>query len=279
MSRPQKGMIKKQQKGKKRRMARTQQHSPQVWEAFWKKQSIEQVYQNSDRIVRQITAPGDVQGKWIMEIGAGSGRDSFQLVDLGARVILLDYAENSLQLMQQLAQQLDTHVFLIRGDAFHLPFKNNSVDVIFHQGLLEHFTEPRGIVEQSFAALKKGGINVSDVPQKYHLYTAVKHVLIWMNKWFAGWETEFSVGELAALHKRAGFEIYRIYGDWMRPSFLYRAVREMLKKIGIKLPQYPKSIPVLSSCRKSARRFFMKQKFARYTFMDIGVVGKKGNQQ
>lgn len=258
-------------------MARTQQHSQQVWEDFWQKQSIDQVYQNSERIVSQITATGDVRGKWIMEIGAGSGRDSFQLVDLGARVILLDYAENSLQLMGRLARRLDKHVYLIRGDAFHLPFKNNAVDVIFHQGLLEHFTDPRGIVEQSYAALKEGGITVSDVPQKYHLYTAVKHILIWMNKWFAGWETEFSVGELTMLHKESGFEIYNVYGDWMRPSFVYRAMREALKKIGLKLPQYPKPIPVLSFWRKAFREFFIKKKIARYTFMDVGVVGKKGN--
>lgn len=259
-------------------MARTQQHSQQVWEDFWQKQSIQEVYQNSDRIVSQITANGDVRGKWIMEIGAGSGRDSFQLADLGARIILLDYAENSLQLMRHIARQHGKEVYLIRGDAFHLPFKNNSVDVIFHQGLLEHFTAPYGIIEQSYAALKKGGVNVSDVPQKYHLYTVVKHVLIWMNKWFAGWETEFSARELTTLHKKAGFEIYNIYGDWMRPSFIYRAIREALKKIGVMLPQYPKPVPVLSSWRSAFREFFITKKIARYTFMDIGVVGKKRKQ-
>lgn len=256
-------------------MVRSEQHSQQVWEDFWEKQSIDQVYQNSDRIVGQITDAVDVSGKWIMEIGAGSGRDSFKLAEMGARVILLDYAENSLQLMHQLSQKLDHKVSLVRGDAFFLPFKSNSIDVIFHQGLLEHFTKPAGIVQESFDALKIGGINVSDVPQKYHMYTAVKHLLIWLNKWFAGWETEFSIGQLRSLHLKAGFDIFAVYGDWMRPSFIYRASREALKKIGITVPQHPKPIPIVSKIRKAWRSYFRKTKIALYTFMDIGVVGIK----
>jgi hypothetical protein len=36
--------------------------------------------------------------------------------------------------------------------------------------------------------IKKGGFALADVPQRYHLYTAVKHLLIRLNKWFCGWE-------------------------------------------------------------------------------------------
>ena len=256
-------------------MKRTEQHSQQVWEDFWEKQAIENVYSNSDRIINQIQATGDVSGKWIREIGAGSGRDSFKLVDLGARVILLDYAENSLQLINELSEKLNKKVYLVRGDAFPLPFKAESIHIIFHQGLLEHFTNPQDIVKESFYATKTGGFHISDVPQKYHLYTVVKHILIWLNKWFAGWETEFSIGELQRLHRDAGYMIHTSYGDWMRPSFMYRATREMLKKVGVTVPQYPKRIPGLYKIREAWSRFFKQQKIALYTFMDIGVVAIK----
>lgn len=253
-------------------MTLTQQHSQQVWEDFWETRAIEQVYSNSDRIFQQVQKTGDVRGKWIMEIGAGSGRDSFRLLDLGAKIILLDYAESSLVVIKQLAEKLGRQVHLVRGDAFHLPFKKNSVDIIFHQGLLEHFTNPEAIIQESFYATKTGGYHISDVPQKYHLYTVVKHLLIWLNKWFAGWETEFSIGQLKQLHTNAGFAVHATYGDWMRPSFLYRATREALKKIGVKLPQYPKRLPILSPLREAWAQFFKQRKIAFYTFMDIGVV-------
>lgn len=261
--------------GTTQRKAKTDQHSQQVWEEFWQKQAIENVYSNADRITRQIQQLGDCRGKIIMEIGAGSGRDGFQLVDLGATVIFLDYAESSLRLIEQLSQKLKKPVHLVRGDAFHLPFKENSIDVVYHQGLLEHFTDPSGIVRENYAVVKPGGVAIADVPQKYHFYTVVKHILIWMNKWFAGWETEFSIHQLKHLYRSAGFQIQSVYGDWMRPSFLYRAAREALKKIKITLPQYPKRIPGISNIRDAWRRFFMQRKLAFYTFMDIGVIARK----
>ena len=210
-----------------------------------------------------------------MGMGGGSGRDSIKLVDLGGKMILLDYAESSLRIIKELAEKMHKKVYLVRGDAFHLPFKNKSIDLIFHQGLLEHFTNPKDIIKESYAATTVGGFHISDVPQKYHLYTVVKHILIWLNKWFAGWETEFSIGQLKKMHRQAGYDIYSIYGDWMRPSFVYRATRESLKKIGILLPQHPKRIPVLSHIRDAWHRFFKRQKIAFYTFMDIGVVAVK----
>jgi ubiquinone/menaquinone biosynthesis C-methylase UbiE len=188
---------------------------------------------------------------------------------------MLDYAESSLRVIRELAHKYNKKVHLVRGDAFHLPFKPESIDVIFHQGLLEHFTNPQDIVRESFYATSIGGYHISDVPQKFHLYTVIKHILIWLNKWFAGWETEFTIGQLERMHKTAGFGIHAIYGDWMRPSFIYRATREALKKIGFKLPQQPNRIPLLSAMRDSWRSFFKRRKIAFYTFMDIGVVAVK----
>jgi len=256
-------------------MTRNEQHSRDVWEEFWNKQDIDQVYGNSGRIIEQIERIGNVRGKWIMEIGAGSGRDGFRLVDLGANVILLDYATSSLAVIRDLADRLGKQVYLVRADAFALPFKSESIDIIFHQGLLEHFKKPEGILQQSYFVTKNGGHHVADVPQRYHIYTVVKHLLIWMNKWFAGWETEFSIGQLKQLFKRVGFDVYETYGDWMRPSFIYRAVREVLKKAGLVLPQYPKPVALFAKIRRSLRRFMKRQSISYYTFMDIGVVGMK----
>jgi ubiquinone/menaquinone biosynthesis C-methylase UbiE len=255
-------------------MTKIRQHNQQIWEAFWDK-SIEQVYPNSARIIDQIRATGNVAKKRIVEIGAGSGRDSFKLVDLGAQMILLDYAVNSLRRIKEMAIKERKKVYLVRGDAFHLPFKAASIDIIFHQGLLEHFANPLDILKESYYATKKGGLHIADVPQKYHLYTIVKHLLIWFNRWFAGWETEFSIGQLKRLHKDAGYVVQSVYGDWMRPSFIYRAIREVLKKVGITLPQYPPRVPVFSDIRDRWRDYFKRKKLAFYTFMDIGVVAVK----
>ena len=257
-------------------MDRRQQHSKQVWEDFWQdKKEIKEVYSNSNRIIEQLANVTDLKNKWVLEVGAGSGRDSFNLVEQGAKVITLDYAKSSLDVIKDIVDTTGRNVILVQADAFRLPFKENSVDIIFHQGLLEHFTNPQGILSENYRVMKTGGFTLADVPQKYHLYTVVKHILILLNKWFAGWETEFSKKQLEGLFTNCGFSIHHVYGDWMRPSFLYRVLREVLKKLAIRLPLYPKPVPVLKSIRSKMRMRFRKSGLSFYTFMDIGVIGKK----
>lgn len=257
-------------------MSAKARHSRQVWENFWQeKEDINQVYPNSDRIIRQIETLSDLKNKVVMEIGAGSGRDGFRLVDKGAIVILLDYAENSLLLLKKLSRELGKPVILLRADAFHLPFRDNSLDLVYHQGLLEHFTNPEDLISENYRVLVPGGHAIADVPQRYHLYTLVKHVLIWMNKWFAGWETEFSIGQLRTCFQTAGFKIHAVYGDWMRPGFVYRALREILKKLKITLPLYPRPVPFVTPLCGWLGDLFKRSRLALYTFMDIGVIGVK----
>jgi ubiquinone/menaquinone biosynthesis C-methylase UbiE len=252
------------------------QHRREVWEQFWDQEKpITEVYSNSQRIVTQIQKLGPIAGKIIMEVGAGSGRDGLLLAQQGGRVIFLDYAENSLRTIQKIARIAGQPVTMVRGDAFRLPFKSASMDIVFHQGLLEHFTTPLGIVCENQRVLKIGGHAIADVPHRYHLYTVVKHVLIAMNKWFAGWETEYSRQQLERLFKDAGLEPAGFYGDWMRPSFFYRVVRETMKKIGVRMPLYPKSIPLLHTLRKALAGWFSGTRLSQYTFMDIGVIGVK----
>lgn len=257
-------------KGKKQIVER------QVWEDFWaRKKDVDAVYPTSDRILSQIKKIGDLKGKWILEVGAGTGRDSLKLVDLGARVIVLDYARNSLQIVQNLIGATGKKVLAIRADAFYLPFRSDVIDIVFHQGLLEHFKAPLPMVEENYRVLKSGGHVLIDVPQRYHIYTMIKHILIYFNAWFAGWETEFSIHELKHLVQKAGFRVVAAYGDWMRPSLFYRIMRELLLKVRIHLPLFPKGIVWIERKRAILRDSMHHTRLAFYTYLDIGVVGEK----
>jgi ubiquinone/menaquinone biosynthesis C-methylase UbiE len=252
------------------------QHRREVWDQFWReKESIDEVYSNSNRVIDQLTHLGDPAGKWILEVGAGSGRDSLSLSRLGGRVIMLDYSAPALQVIQKLAQSVEQPVFLVRGDAFHLPFRTGSLDLVFHQGLLEHFTNPEEILAENLRVLRPGGAALADVPQRYHLYTAIKHLLIRFNRWFAGWETEFSHGQLERLFAETGFARIRFYGDWMRPSLLYRAGREALKKVKIRLPLHPPGVPLVGRIRAGLRERLRHHAWHLHTVMDIGAIGFK----
>ncbi|HOC25663.1 MAG: Demethylmenaquinone methyltransferase [bacterium ADurb.Bin431] len=255
---------------------KTTLHRREVWDQFWQeREEIEQVYSNSERVIDQLIRLGDPAGKWILEVGAGSGRDSLALSSRGGRVIMLDYSAPALEVIQKLAQKTGRPVYLVRGDAFHLPFRSDALDLVFHQGLLEHFTAPEGILAENLRVLRPGGAALADVPQRYHLYTAVKHLLIAFNRWFAGWETEFSRARLERIFAQTGFVRTEFYGEWMRPSFIYRASREALKKAGITLPLYPPSLPLFGRIRAGLRALLRRHPWHLNTVMDIGAIGFK----
>jgi len=246
------------------------------WEKFWKeKDEIEQVYSNDDRIYLNLTQIIEIKNKKILEVGAGSGRDSFQLAQDNATVYVLDYSPQALRIVKNLNEQNEVSVSLIQGDAFQIPIPDDTLDIVFHQGLMEHFKDPLPLLKEHFRVLKPGGLLLVDVPQRYHVYTVIKHILIFFNKWFAGWETQFSIGQLNNLMKKSGFAVKHQYGRWMRPSLFYRIIREVLKKVKFQLPLYPAGFKCTRKLRDWIKNKLISRRWAFYTFLDIGVIGKK----
>jgi ubiquinone/menaquinone biosynthesis C-methylase UbiE len=248
------------------------------WETFWKdRQNVGEVYSNAGRVVEHLSRVTDLEGKRVLEIGAGTGRDSFPIAERGADVVQLDYAVNSLALLKKVSAETNIPVTIVGGDTFALPFRDESFDIVFHQGLLEHFRRPVAakLIEENVRVLKKGGLLLIDVPQRYHVYTIVKHLLIAVNRWFAGWERSFSVGELEDAMRRAGLSTEYRYGVWMSPSFFYRSAREALKVAGITLPLYPSLHPSLSRLRTRFRHTLLSTPLPLYSGISIGVVGRK----
>jgi ubiquinone/menaquinone biosynthesis C-methylase UbiE len=248
------------------------------WEAFWDdKRRPDDVYSNADRILRNLQAVTPLAGKLVLEIGAGTGRDSLPLVHHGARVVQLDYAEHSLRILQQLSRETKTPVAIVGGDAFQLPFRDDTFDVVFHQGLLEHFraSQAEALLKEHIRVLRPSGLLLVDVPQRYHLYTLAKHLLIALNRWFAGWERSFSIGELERLLRNLGLTPVHRYGEWMYPSFFYRAAREAMKKLGVTLPLYPSLFSPLTTLRAGIRERLRTTPLSHYTGISIGVIARK----
>src|SRR5262245_56773044 len=133
------------------------------WERFWAESAqIQDVYDNGGRVIRGITQVVDPAGARILEVGAGSGRDSLELQQRGAEVWVVDYTPSALQLIAR--QAGGTRLRHVCGNAFQLPFATASFDVVFHQGLLEHFRNPADMLRENARVLRPGGWLLVDVP-------------------------------------------------------------------------------------------------------------------
>ncbi len=253
--------------------------TPEHWQRFWEEADhleLDDVYGTDGRMVREVLLLGDPAGKRILEVGAGTGRDAVTLARAGAEVLTLDYVKGSLHLTIKAAGASGVTVAPVCGDALDLPFADGTFDVIFHQGLLEHFRDVRPLLGDNARILKPGGHLIVDVPQTFHYYTVGKQLLIALDKWFAGWETQFTIGQLEDHVQREGLGVVRSYGDWMVPGLWYRALRKiLLTRLGWKLPMHPEPVPPLARLGEKWRGWFGTKRASLYTMPTIGVVATK----
>jgi len=164
----------------------------------------------------------------------------------------------------------------VRADALRMPFRDGAFAVVFHQGLLEHFRDPAPLLAETARVTRRGGRAVVDVPQTFHLYTAMKQVLIALGAWFAGWETQFTPGGLERRMREAGLRVTRSYGEWMVPGLWYRVTREIVKRAsGRALPLDPPAPRFWRRGWEGLRARAARHRLALYTCHVIGTVGEK----
>lgn len=178
-----------------------------VWDTHWRDYKKIDVHDVIIDIVKKYA-----KGDKVLEVGFGTGGDLDKLSMAGFVTVGLD--KSGVSVKNALKNGL--HFKPVLGDAEAMPFKDKVFDVVFHQGVLEHFKNPNKFIYQQWRVLKNDGLLVVDVPQKWNLFTVYKKIKYAQGKWYAGWERSYSEKELRELLITRGFEVVQVkyYGVW-----------------------------------------------------------------
>src|SRR3989344_560424 len=195
---------------------------------------------------------GKLNGKKVLEVGAGSGMDLTSLVKIGAIGYALDFSENSLRVCQKIAKIQNVEIETVVADARRIPFRESYFDLVYSVGLIEHYKNPVLFLRDQVRVLKKGGYLIVDVPQKYNLYTLVKRYRMRHGSFRFGWETEYSKNDLKLLAFKLKLDTIGFYG---RGS-----------AFTLKFP------PALRNGWVSILDYFQNTKLAPYVCLNIGII-------
>ena len=122
---------------------------------------------NFQRLLRTRVHPGDR----VLEIGCAPGKLlAWIAAELRADVSGLDYSERGLANARHLFNALRLAADLRCEDLRQTTFPPGTFDVVFSFGLIEHFLDPRDVVQHHLKLLKPGGTAVITVPNYRGIY-------------------------------------------------------------------------------------------------------------
>jgi SAM-dependent methyltransferase len=249
-----------------------------IWDRYWeRKKDAAPTYSNEGRIRKNLLPATTIEGKYILEVGAGTARDSAELSVEAESVFVLDYSPHSFPIVREVEKANGVSLHCVNADALLTPFPPSTFDIVFHQGLLEHFRDPLPLIRENMRILKPAGFLLIDVPQKWHPYTLFKHFLMWFGLWFAGWEREYTPGQLQQLLEGEGLRVISTYSSWMEPGLLYRVTRELLLHGGIELPLHPGRFPLFSDIKRMFRTVAAVIEMAPRFGFTLGMIAQKAD--
>jgi ubiquinone/menaquinone biosynthesis C-methylase UbiE len=107
----------------------------------------------------------DKSGQKVLELGCGTAIDLNIIADENPEVHCFgsDISDKSIHLSIKISKLFNNSIQYFLADARSLPVHGSSFDLVFSQGLVEHFKEPLDIVREQARILRDGGILIINV--------------------------------------------------------------------------------------------------------------------
>ncbi|WP_229311233.1 class I SAM-dependent methyltransferase [Larkinella soli] len=99
-------------------------------------------------------------GMTVLEVGAGTGKDSALIIDQvtpGGTAVLSDLSPNMLRLATEKLQSKSVDIHFLLANGSYLPFADGAFDALFHFGGINTFSERKQAFEEMTRVVKPGG--------------------------------------------------------------------------------------------------------------------------
>ena len=211
-----------------------------------------------------------------VEIGCGSAIDLCLLRGRvpGVIAVGIDLSWQGLGVALDSARELHVPIRLCQGDTFALPFRTGSFGVVFSQGVLEHFPDPRPALAEQVRVLSPNGVLVVSVPQMFTGYTVHKRRAIRMGTWPWGWEDQYSSRRLRRLGHSLGLRVEQCFGyqywlSWGEPAWV---LRDLVSKVERRSPALLRRLLRPVSALYDRVWGFLEERFGQFFLQNIVAV-------
>ncbi|MEM3405621.1 MAG: class I SAM-dependent methyltransferase [Candidatus Pacearchaeota archaeon] len=152
-----------------------------------------------------------------MKRGCGVGNYVIIFSKYGYKVTGIEISKSRLDIARKNCRKYKVKAKLILGDIKKMPFKNESFDIVFCHGVVEHFPDSEKGVRELYRVLKKNGKAMISVPNKITFFEINKYLQILLGKilhkkiWRAGYERSFTKNQFEKILIKEGFKIKDFY--------------------------------------------------------------------
>ncbi len=202
------------------------------WERYWE---CNENHANLSAILSHI---GNPKGKYIIEVGCGSGFTTIALAQRGAECSLLDISQQALNTAVSAFRSVGLYTpkhYL--ADALNTRLPSSAFDVVWNGGVIEHFNnyEKELLLKEMLRITKPGGKVIVLVPNswcwQFRLLQVYKK---WRGSWEYGYEDDMSPRRLTKLCERMKINNFIAYAFNPILGWLYFSkIRWLIQKLGL----------------------------------------------
>jgi SAM-dependent methyltransferase len=165
-------------------------------------------FEKLHHLLRLVDFDG-ARGRTVLEVGCGAGVDLARFARGGAIVTGVDLSASAIDLARANFEQQGLIGHFEVADGEHLPFADNSVDLVYAHGVVQYTVDPQRLVNECRRVLKPGGQAIFQVYNRMSWLNALSKLMnVGLEHDDAPVLLKFSIGEFRRLV--SGFSEIRI---------------------------------------------------------------------